>query len=257
MGSMVGLTHDIIITNVLAYWTAWTDTKPKTFIKKTVDFPESVYWEDNVYHGYIEKERLLMIRSYLDGVHLKTMALNSPDGKVYLYMATPKDWQDSRIIVITKGKLGRDYVRILEAETMAIAERGKILNRNELPQIKYSVVINQVPLAHVQNRYLYSDEIVITDHYANDVIAYNRRLMRYYYQFEFPPFGGCRAGARLSKNAFFGLPDLYDLDDQSILLYWSPVDSMAIIKCEKSYKAGVNLLQQEHVPVATELKRSL
>ena len=45
-------TYDIIITNILgAYYCA---TAPKAFIKETVEYPQSIYFEDNVFNGFNE-----------------------------------------------------------------------------------------------------------------------------------------------------------------------------------------------------------
>src|SRR3990167_11564121 len=63
-------TYDIIITNTLGAYHCLTT--PSTYISKTVEYPESIYWEDNFYPGFNAEDRKLMIMNYLDGVHLKT-----------------------------------------------------------------------------------------------------------------------------------------------------------------------------------------
>ncbi len=173
-------THDIIITNYLAYRICRAAPRPKTFIKKTVEFPESIYWEDNVYPGFDQKDRLLMIRNYLDGIHLKTMALNSPDGSIYLFTATAADWQKSKDIKARKRE--GNYFDALDSEARAIALRGKIYTAETLPQTNYSVVFNPVELSPFERRYLWSDEVVITENTTGEVIAFNRRLMRRWYR---------------------------------------------------------------------------
>jgi len=75
-------TYDIILTQIFRGY--YCLTSPKTFVKEKIEYPESIYWEDNVYPGYNEKDRKLMIGSYLDGIHLKKIALNGDDGKVYI-----------------------------------------------------------------------------------------------------------------------------------------------------------------------------
>ena len=40
-------TYDIIITNILGVY--YCTTAPKAFIKETVEYPESIYFEDNVF----------------------------------------------------------------------------------------------------------------------------------------------------------------------------------------------------------------
>ncbi|CCK80810.1 hypothetical protein [Desulfobacula toluolica] len=179
IGVGLSLTHDIIITNFLAWRICKTEPNPKTFIKKTVEFPGSVYWEDNIYPGFDESDRVLMIRNYLDGVHLTTMALNSPGGKIYLYTATETDWQTSKDIH-NKFKKG-NYYDTMDEEARLIVSRGKVISKQELPLINYKVVFNPVELTPFQRRYLYSDEVIIMENRTNEVIAYNRRLMRKFY----------------------------------------------------------------------------
>jgi hypothetical protein len=190
MGLGIYLTHDIIITNFLAYRICHSEPQPKTFIKKTVEYPESIYWEDNIYPGFDEKDRLLMIRNYLDGVHLKIMGLNAPDGSVYIFTATPEAWQTSRDI--KAGKIQGNYYDMLEEESKAISAKGQHVSREKMPEFRYSVVFNLIPLTTFQNRYLYSDEVIISDKKANEVIAYNRRLMRRFYLLQ-PDFVGGRS----------------------------------------------------------------
>lgn len=190
IGLAIYLTHDIIITNFLAYRICHSDPQPKTFIKKSVEFPESIYWEDNIYPGFDEKDRLLMIRNYLDGVHLKIMGLNAPDGSVYIFTATPEDWQTSR--EIKARKIQGNYYDMLKEESKAIAAKGQHVSREKLPEFHYGVVFNRVSLTTFQNRYLYSDEVIISDEKADEVIAYNRRLMRRFYLLQ-PDFVGGRS----------------------------------------------------------------
>lgn len=179
VAGLLVLTHDIVLSNYFAYKICKADPQPKTFIKKTVSFPESIYWEDYVYPGFDEKDRLLMIRNYLDGVHLKTMALNSPDGSVYLFTATAADWQKSKDI--KARKIDGKYFDTLDAEAGVIADRGEIYTPETLPQLNYSVVFNPVPLTSLQQRYLYSDEVIIRDNNTGAVIGFNRRLMHRWY----------------------------------------------------------------------------
>lgn len=171
--ALLFLTHDILITHILAYRICKADPQPKTFIKKTVEYPESIYWEDNIYPGFDEKDRLLMIRNYLDGVHLKTMALNGPDGTIYVYTATEEDWQ------VRRGE--PNYFDKLDVEAKAIAARGALFTREAMPRTNYSVILSPAPLTSFQRRYLWSDEVRITDNNTDEVIAYNRRLMRRWY----------------------------------------------------------------------------
>ncbi|OYZ56221.1 MAG: hypothetical protein B7Y17_07055, partial [Sulfuricurvum sp. 24-42-5] len=101
---------DVILSNTLGAYYCAQEPNPKTYIKHTVEEPISIYWEDNIYPGFDEADSKLMVTNYLDGVHLQTMALNTPDGKVRVYSyanipqsyvdlvkegyAVKKDWQE-------------------------------------------------------------------------------------------------------------------------------------------------------------------
>jgi len=87
------LTEDMIMTNILGYYYCAQDPNPNTLIKKTVEYPDSIYWEDNIYKGFgvngtgALDDRELMIINYLDGKRLKQIALNGLDGKIYVFTA--------------------------------------------------------------------------------------------------------------------------------------------------------------------------
>lgn len=203
------LTHDIIITNYLAYRICKADPQPKTLVGETVEYPQSIYWEDNIYPGFDEKDRLLMIRNYLDGVHLKTMALNSSDGAIHVYSATEDDWRESSGIRKETQKEWKDYFKTLDAEAGKIAARGKIYTRETMPPVNYKVMFNPVALTDFQRRYLWSDEVRIRNEKNNEIIAYNRRLMRRWYMI-LPDFVGYRY---YSPKAMCGLGGwLYGFD---------------------------------------------
>ncbi len=223
------LTHDIIITNILSYRICNANPQPKTLISQTVEYPESIYWEDNIYPGFDEKDRLLMIRNYLDGVHLKTMALNAPDGTIYVYTATEEDWQ------VRRGE--QNYFDKLNAEARAIAERGNILSKQALPQLNYSVIFNPVHLTAFQQRYLWSDEVTITDNKTNEVIAYNHRLMRRWYMIELEPLGGCISMTQLHNEAKYGEALQYGIDDRVFFQNITTDNILKNSKCRKSFKS--------------------
>jgi hypothetical protein len=95
----VGITlyaSDVILSNTLGAYYCAQEPNPKTYIKHTVEEPISIYWEDNVYPGFDDADAELMVKNYLDGVHLQTMALNTPDGKVkvYSYANVPQSYID-------------------------------------------------------------------------------------------------------------------------------------------------------------------
>jgi hypothetical protein len=204
------LIHDIIITNILAYRICKADPDPKTYINQTVEYPESIYWEDNIYPGFDENDRLLMIRNYLDGVHLRTMALNAPDGTIHVFNATVDDWRQSSIIQKETEDDWKNYFKTLDNEAKKIAEQGQTYTREAMPQLNYSIIFNVIPLTTFEHRYLWSDEVVIMGEKSIEPIAYNRRLMRRWYMV----FPDIALGSRYySSKAMCGLDGwLYEFD---------------------------------------------
>jgi len=139
--------YDIVIQKVAMTYFEKTQTLQE--IKRTVDAPGSVYWEDNVWPGYDPNYRLWMIDHLLDGKHLDTLAMNGEDGKVYLY-------------------------RYGQGDTPEVFE-----DASQLPPVNYKVVLNQVPLPWLLKRYIWSDQMDIYDTRSGERIAFSRRYMGY------------------------------------------------------------------------------
>lgn len=70
--------------------------EPLREILQTVESPESVYWQDDIWPGFDAYGRKWMVDQYLDGVHLKALALNGDDGKIYFYRADPNTFAASK-----------------------------------------------------------------------------------------------------------------------------------------------------------------
>jgi hypothetical protein len=190
-------TYDIIITNLLsAYYCCYTPPIPKTKIIKKVEYPISIYWEDNIYPGFNKKDRINMILRYLDGEHIKTIALNAPDGKhIYLYHLEKPIWdtfkksfEDNLEKYPVKKELRsmRDF-NVYKAFAKEIMKSEKIYTKDLLPKLNYRVTFNEVKLNDFASKFLYSDETKIIDNSTGEVIAYNRRYARFFYNI-FPDF---------------------------------------------------------------------
>ncbi len=167
VGLMLFLTYDIIITNILSAYYCSQPPNPKTYIGKKVEYPISIYWEDNVYPGFSKEDRELMIINYLDGKHLKTMVLNAPDGKVYVYRAKEGEYK-------AMGYKEKDYAKM-------IMQRGEVYTKETMPKTNYTVTFNEIPLNSFARKFLYSDETKVIENNTSKVIAYNRRYMRFFY----------------------------------------------------------------------------
>ena len=168
-------TYDILITNVLAGH--YCLTTPSTYINKKVEYPESVYWEDNVYPGFSVEDRKLMILNYLDGVHLKTMALNGDDGKIYVYHLDKPIWEDIK----AEFEENELYSKGFDKYAQTIMQTEKIYTKATMPKLNYTVAFNEVKLNPFASKFLYSDETKVVDTNRGEVIAYNRRTMRFFY----------------------------------------------------------------------------
>lgn len=207
-------TYDIIITYALGAY--YCSTTPKTFINKKVEYPESIYWEDNVYPGFDAEDRKLMIKNYLDGVHLKTMALNGDDGQIYVYVReVPTEKYNeinSQLLLETKkyNQIDKQFTKELlkENEPLWLELRDKfnvarktvdeiqnqrnllvesypveekVFTKQSMPKLNYTVTFNEVKLNSFARMFLYSDITKITDNSTNELIAKNRRVMKQFY----------------------------------------------------------------------------
>lgn len=139
--------------------------------------------------------------------------------------------------------------REIDAKKSAItkqieAEKAKLdlivteTTREQMPQMNYTVKIDEVNFSDLARKVLYSDEIKITDNKTKEVIAYNRRIMqlysatlmpdfamgnRYYYP---EPLCGRTAPYRFDENIFpyIGrsgkyLPGKHTVDDNIKLFF--------------------------------------
>ncbi len=172
-------TYDIIITNALGAYYCKTDPNSKTFIKEKVEYPESIYWEDNIFGGFDKEDRKLMIMNYLDGVHLKTMALNGEDGKIYLYEADSSIWEKLKPLEKERSQSYYDMVDTIAQNIMQTSEKS--YTKQNMPKINYTVTFDEVKLNFFAKKFLYSDETKIIDNSTNETVAYNRRYMRLFY----------------------------------------------------------------------------
>ncbi|MGE3612021.1 MAG: hypothetical protein AB7G20_00875 [Sulfurimonas sp.] len=210
---------EVILSNTLGAYYCAQEPNPKTYIKHTVEEPISIYWEDNIYPGFDDTDAKLMVTNYLDGVHLQTMALNTPDGKVRVYSYANvsqsyvdlfKESEEVKREMMTKQKVFnqarnhkkledypsdfnqiRDvYLKVMdknEALTKQIeSARSKLdliiteTTKEQMPQMNYTVKTDEVNLSDTARKVLYSDEVKITDNRTKEVIAYDRRIMQLY-----------------------------------------------------------------------------
>lgn len=88
---------DVFITKCIMMGVKFNHS-PLQKISRTVENPESILWLDEVWPGFDEYGRHWMVESYLDGVHLKSLALNGDDGKIYLYKASIQDFAGSEVV---------------------------------------------------------------------------------------------------------------------------------------------------------------
>jgi len=186
-------TYDIIITNVLGAYYCNADPNPKTFIKKKVEYPESIYWEDNVYQGFNEENRKRMISNYLDGIHLKKMALNGEDGKIYVYHYEniPQEYyglkkeyavQTKKIIKgesnwSTATKLRTKIEKIVKTFTL----KEEVYDKSSMPTINYTVTFNEIKIPKIAQKFININDSKIIDNNSTELIGYNRQCLRSWY----------------------------------------------------------------------------
>jgi len=140
-------TYDIVMQGALL--TYYGSTRTLQEIKRTVDAPGSVFWEDNVWPGYDAKYRLWMIDHLLDGTHLDTLAMNGDDGKIYLY-------------------------RYGQGDTPEVFAKAA-----DLPPLNYQVRLNPVPLGFWEKPFIWADRMEIVDQRTKERLAFSERYMGY------------------------------------------------------------------------------
>lgn len=172
-------TYDIIITNVLGAYYCSQEPNPKTLIKKKVEYPISIYWEDNVYPGFSAEDRKLMIMNYLDGKHLQKMALNGENGEIYVYEVNASVWESLKLLEQEKGQIYFDTIKAVGDVIMR--QNQKIYTKETMPKMNYTVAFDEIKLNPLSRKFIYSDETKIIDNNTKEIIAYNRRIMRFFY----------------------------------------------------------------------------
>lgn len=101
------------------------ESQPLKEISQVIESPISVYWQDNVWPGFDEYGRSWMIDQYLDGVHLKVLALNGEDNKIYLYRAEREEFAESLKALETLKQRKADVDAYVEKNRMHIKQYGR------------------------------------------------------------------------------------------------------------------------------------
>lgn len=210
---------DVILSNTLGAYYCAQEPNPKTYIKHTVEEPISIYWEDNVYPGFDEADSKLMVANYLDGVHLQTMALNTPEGKVRVYSYAnvtqgyidlfneseevkkemmqkqkvfnqarnhkkledyPPDFNQIRDMYLKAMDKNEALTKQIESARSKLDLTITETTKEKMPQLNYTVKTDEVHLSDLARKVLYSDEVKITDNRSKEIIAYDRRIMQLY-----------------------------------------------------------------------------
>ena len=199
-------TYDVIIQlSLLKYYDL--TRQPLQRIVRTVDAPGSVYWEDNVWPGYDENYRLWMIDHLLDGEHLDTLAMNGPDGKIYLY-------------------------RYGQGDTPEVFNSAA-----DLPPVNYHVVLNPVPLWFWQRPFIWADRIEIVDNRTKELIAYSERYLGYSLRaYVVKPIGG----SPFEGGGAIGEKNIYIFDDLVVFKYRHKFASIAEVYRSEKRKFSTN-----------------
>jgi len=233
-------------------------------IHQTIGSPQSVFWLDNVWPGFDEYGRHWMVANYLDGKHLKVLAMNGDDGKIYLYRATETDFigseklrmQHERLIEKKKelearakqaGRAGRTeekdklwqaiqdehhpeiralgYGEKRKQEVNTIFSRPEIYQKvEELPLINYLVEFNPISLTSIEKKFLWADEIRITSTQSGETIAYSKRYMSYGWWLGFTPQKSFHGGVRRGDER------VYEFDDKVLFEYAGVMDTLEVTK---------------------------
>lgn len=219
--------YDIIITNILSAY--YCHTMPKPFIKRTIEYPESIYFEDNI-QPFTENDINDTIRYYLDGVHLKRIAFNLSSKDVVVYWLdeaseqyqyflnlnyiykkdkeyeenTRKDMYkklDNGIIKRQSEEHSRNIkeINLKEQKNKELSKeryevwqkltRKTITTKDKMPILNYSYYINDIKLDKFIAKFLYAFEIKSIDNKTNEIVGFDMHYKRFFYNI-FPDLVG-------------------------------------------------------------------
>jgi len=252
---------ELIIEKVIMWNFAWKNI-PLQHITRSVKQPDSVLWIDMVWPGFDEYGRHWMVTNYLDGVHLKMLALNGDDGKIYFYQATLNDFSGSEEIRPEHDRL-KTHITELEKKAMKIGKNGGnnsklwqeirkeyyprlkalgydrqrkkeinlIFSRpvvyqdlKQVPATNYLVELKRTRLSRWEERFVWCDEIRIHDNVREEDIAFSKRCLGYSPKIGFDPIGGTfTGGVRLGDK------QVYEFDDK-VLFGYAGVSSSYLAK---------------------------
>lgn len=236
--------------------------EPLQEIHQTVEAPESVYWQDDVWPGFDAYGRRWMVEQYLDGVHLKTLALNGEDGKIYLYRAEGDTFTESERMRPARDRKNRE-IEAMEQEAMDIGrnkgnnqelwrrireikkealefcaytesrkkELQEIMNRVEvydspsrMPPMRYQVTFMLLDNWWREREIYHADQITITEAASGKVIASSRRYMAF--GFWLSDMGG----ATEKYFKIVGEKKAYEFDDKVLFEYAAVIDALELEK---------------------------
>jgi len=230
-------TYDIIITNVLGTYYCYSEPNPKTLIKKKVEYPISIYWENNIHQGFEAEGRGLMIINYLDGKHLQKMALNGNDGNIYVYEVNASVWEPLKLLEQERGEKYFDTIKAIG--DAIIRQNQKIYTKETMPKMNYTVTFNEIKLNPLSQKFLYSDETKIINNNTKETVAYNRRIMHYFYNI-LPDFALGNRGYAPEPMCGFRFPRDFERKVFPTLKYMYGGEVANIISVnEKSYNKNI------------------
>lgn len=224
---------------------------PLQEIHRTVESPESVYWQDDVWPGFDGFGRKWMVEQYLDGVHLKALALNGDDGRIYLYRTDAETFAESERMRPARDRK-RKEIETMEEEAKNVGRRGGdnkamwerirrikrespefaayadprkrefegIMNRvevftsaSQLPPMRYQVHFKPLDNWWRERGIYHADQVTITEAATGKVIAYSRRYLGF--AFWLMKFGGGQPDYYLGRGDKYA----YKFDDKVLFEY--------------------------------------
>lgn len=128
---------DVVIKETLGKY--YCLTKKTSFVDKKIKNPRSIFWDNRVrnrvqkdFQAYDKKAtRIQMVKMYLDGVFLKTIALNGSDDKIYVYACTKDDDLYAKYLKdekfrIENAKSWREDIKNLDTKINSLIKKDKM-----------------------------------------------------------------------------------------------------------------------------------
>lgn len=170
-----------------------------------IEYPESVYIVDPTLNSY----RRVVIKKYLDGIHLKTIAFQNNDGTISVYKADENTstsyrnwWEERRLKSFPMVDTYSDTVKNFDTIFKDIWNNVDIIEDiSSIPSLNYHIRINELKRS-TDNPAYYSDTTIVIEQLHGKTIASSTRQWSYNTRFNKLFFNAGRYGVKSGQGPY-------------------------------------------------------